>query len=575
MSLRSEVVRIFNELLGSGVGKKISELPPVTTPLAGTEMLEIVQDNESRRVTAASLATGGTGVETIVAGTNITVDATDPQNPIVSSTATGSVQSVTGDGVDNTDPQNPEISYPTPGDIGAATTGSVATVATNLSNHIANGTGAHAASAISNTAAGNISATTVQGAINELDSEKQVTLVSGTNIKTVNGNDLLGSGNVVISAGSSTFVSLTDGPGAFTGKTLNYTRVNAGETALEYRTTTQVRSDIGAGTGNGDALTSGNLSQFAATTSAQLATVISDEVGTGNLVYSEPDVNIQTGSYTLVLTDKAKEVRMNVAGSNNLTIPLNATVAFPTGTLIVLTQYGAGATTVVATGGVTIRSSSGNLLSPGQYSPMILRKIGTDEWYLWNGTSVTAAALSKTDDTNVTLTLTGSPGSALNAATGITAGWTGTLAVARGGTGTGTAFTTGSVVFAGASGVYTQDNTNLFFDDTNNRLGIGTASPNSPLHVNGATAFAYVAKTANYTLTAADRFIECTTGSFTITFPTSVGIPGRTYTIDNSGAGTITLATTSSQTIDGAAPGSLTAGQKITVYSNGANWRSY
>ena len=51
------------------------------------------------------------------------------------------------------------------------------------------------------------------------------------------------------------------------------------------------------------------------------------------------------------------------------------------------------------------------------------------------------------------------------------------LPVANGGTGTSTAFTTGSVVFAGASGTYTQDNANLFWDDTNNRLGIGTAAP--------------------------------------------------------------------------------------------------
>ncbi len=52
-------------------------------------------------------------------------------------------------------------------------------------------------------------------------------------------------------AGASTFQTLTDGPGSFTGKTLNYNRVNAGETALEYRTPSQVRSDIGAGTGDG------------------------------------------------------------------------------------------------------------------------------------------------------------------------------------------------------------------------------------------------------------------------------------------------------------------------------------
>jgi hypothetical protein len=59
----------------------------------------------------------------------------------------------------------------------------------------------------------------------------------------------------------------------------------------------------------------------------------------------------------------------------------------------------------------------------------------------------------------------------------------GTLAVANGGTGTATAFTAGSVVFAGASGVYSQDNANLFWDNTNDRLGIGTATPTQRLHV--------------------------------------------------------------------------------------------
>lgn len=57
----------------------------------------------------------------------------------------------------------------------------------------------------------------------------------------------------------------------------------------------------------------------------------------------------------------------------------------------------------------------------------------------------------------------------------------GILPVANGGTGTSTAFTAGSVVFAGASGVYTQDNSNLFWDDTNNRLGVGTPAPTARL----------------------------------------------------------------------------------------------
>lgn len=43
--------------------------------------------------------------------------------------------------------------------------------------------------------------------------------------------------------------------------------------------------------------------------------------------------------------------------------------------------------------------------------------------------------------------------------------------------------TSGSVFFAGTSGVVSQDNANLFWDDTNNRLGIGTTSLSSPLHI--------------------------------------------------------------------------------------------
>ena len=64
----------------------------------------------------------------------------------------------------------------------------------------------------------------------------------------------------------------------------------------------------------------------------------------------------------------------------------------------------------------------------------------------------------------------------------ISSGVTGTLPVANGGTGAST-FTAGSVVFAGTSGTYTQDNSGLFYDSTNDRLGIGTTSPFYKLHI--------------------------------------------------------------------------------------------
>jgi hypothetical protein len=93
--------------------------------------------------------------------------------------------------------------------------------------------------------------------------------------------------------------------------------------------------------------------------------------------------NRQTASYTLVLSDSDKLVEMNVGSANNLTVPLNSSVAFPTGTQILLAQYGAGQTTVVATSGVTIRSNGGKLKLNVQYSGATLIKIGTDEWYLF------------------------------------------------------------------------------------------------------------------------------------------------------------------------------------------------
>jgi len=82
----------------------------------------------------------------------------------------------------------------------------------------------------------------------------------------------------------------------------------------------------------------------------------------------------------------------------------------------------------------------------------------------------------------------------------------------------------------------------------------------------------YVAKTGTYTITDTDFTIDCTSNTFTVTLPTAVGRKGKIYEIKNSGTGTITLATTSSQTIDGATTKSLAQYNSYTVQSNNANW---
>lgn len=89
--------------------------------------------------------------------------------------------------------------------------------------------------------------------------------------------------------------------------------------------------------------------------------------------------NEETASYTLVLSDAGKIVEMNVGSANNLTVPLNSSVEFPVGTNITILQTGAGQTTIVATGGVTINATPGLKLRT-QWSSATLIKRATDTW---------------------------------------------------------------------------------------------------------------------------------------------------------------------------------------------------
>jgi hypothetical protein len=80
--------------------------------------------------------------------------------------------------------------------------------------------------------------------------------------------------------------------------------------------------------------------------------------------------------------------------------------------------------------------SQGGVLSGGSTNQVLKKNSNTDYDLVWgSASSVTPAALTKIDDTNVTLSLGGTPATALLQATSLTLGWTGTLAASRGGTG--------------------------------------------------------------------------------------------------------------------------------------------
>jgi len=90
--------------------------------------------------------------------------------------------------------------------------------------------------------------------------------------------------------------------------------------------------------------------------------------------------NSQSGaSYTLVLTDQSDLVEMSNGSGNTLTIPLNSSVAFPTGTVITVLQTGAGQTTIAATGGVTVNGTPGLKLR-AQWSSATLIKRAENTW---------------------------------------------------------------------------------------------------------------------------------------------------------------------------------------------------
>ena len=86
---------------------------------------------------------------------------------------------------------------------------------------------------------------------------------------------------------------------------------------------------------------------------------------------------------------------------------------------------------------------------------------------------------------------------------------------------------------------------------------------------------AVAVKTANYTMGEGDFLVIGNTsgGTFTVTLPTAVGKLGRLYKVKQTGGATsLTVGTTSSQTIDGSTTATLTTNQAIEVISDGSNW---
>lgn len=134
---------------------------------------------------------------------------------------------------------------------------------------------------------------------------------------------------------------------------------------------------------NGQALTNvASLSvNGAITVNGALTTdnTTADEVG-----FKGIPQNAQTGNYTLVLTDAGKEIlhASGAGASDTYTIPANASVAFPVGTVVFFTNLDSNALTVAITSD-TLRvsgTSETGSRTLAQYGEMRARKVTSTLW---------------------------------------------------------------------------------------------------------------------------------------------------------------------------------------------------
>ena len=106
--------------------------------------------------------------------------------------------------------------------------------------------------------------------------------------------------------------------------------------------------------------------------------------------YKEIPPVVLSANDTIALEDSGKHFRSTTAGNITLSIPTNATVAFPTGTAISIVEQAAGNILVNAISGVTLyqagNSTVGNRVI-STYGVATLMKVDTDTWFI-SGTGV-------------------------------------------------------------------------------------------------------------------------------------------------------------------------------------------
>ena len=164
-----------------------------------------------------------------------------------------------------------------------------------------------------------------------------------------------------------------------------------------------------------------------------------------SLVASNGGIFYSTASAGAILSGTATAQQLLTSGANAAPVWTTSTYPLtnPINTLLYASSANVMASLATANSSVLV-TSAGGVPSLSTTLPSGLTIPGYQA-------SITPAALTQVNDTNVTLTLGGTPATALLQATSITAGWSGTLSLARGGTAAALTATAGGIAYSTAS----------------------------------------------------------------------------------------------------------------------------